>query len=93
MNINQSLGYNYCSLPIPGWSNPFGSLCFISEDVVAYNWTVRKEMSCCYFLYDITKKEVISDVIKYNIKDGDQKNFPMKSFYDDIYDVVHIFFR
>jgi|TARA_B110000285_G_scaffold233155_1_gene306099 hypothetical protein len=93
VDVNALLGLNNYTMPIQGFADPFITACFITDDLIFIDLFYNNTLLHYHFIYDC-KKRCIKDNKIYNREmKCTHKNFPQKSFYNDIDNMVHIFYR
>lgn len=93
LDINSLFGIDNHTLPISGFFSPFASCCILSDKTVFFNFFIRRSKTHCHFVFDPIKYQISQQLIKHEMKDCTQKNFPQRTYYDEKKGKVFTFYR
>jgi len=93
INVTDLLVLNDLSKPITGFWEPLIVLTFLPDSKLFVAPYHRFEKKQYHFLYDIKKKETISNVVSSAIGDCTDRNFPIKAFYSPVMNMIYVFYR
>lgn len=92
LDINELLGIDNWTMAVQGFPDPFIVSCFISDTILFialyYNYTDTHY----HFMYNLLKRQVVGKIVDFKL-DSNQKNFPYKSFYNDVLNEIYVFYR
>ena len=93
LNVTQLLALDDHSKPITGFWEPLITSVFIPDDNIFVSCYHRKQHKQYHFTYSWKTKSLISRVTVTEIKDCTPRNFPIKSFYSEVTQNCHTFYR
>lgn len=91
LDVNKIMGINNFTLPISGFSDPYITATFVSDDEIFANLFHNNELIHYHFFYNFETK-VIRGCKKIKIECSDM-NFPYKCFYNEDQGMVYSFYR
>ena len=92
-DINSHFGIDNNTIPIAGFTQPFATCCFMSDDEIYYNFFYKDTKTHYQFTYCPKEKCVKQDISSIVIEQCTVKNFPNKVFYNAVADELHAFYR
>ena len=91
LDINKELGLDNHTMPINNFPDPFISCCFVRDDMIFVNLFHNEQRVHYHFMYHTCDKK-ITQYTKIQL-DSNNKNFPVKCFYNQEYNEVYSFYR
>ena len=98
LKINETLDLEHESMPINDFQDPFIACTFISDTKVFVFFFYTPYLQHHHFIYDfenrvvIGHKNLVNSTISMEL-DCSVKNFPLKCFYNEDYNEIHVFYR
>ena len=91
LDINKELGLDNHTMPINNFPDPFISCCFVRDDMIFVNLFHNEQRVHYHFMYHTCDKR-LTQYTKIQL-DSNNKNFPVKCFYNQEYNEVYSFYR